>query len=126
MHDDHLIGVHYFLFLHFRLRKFANAEIVQEKAQEKEQQREQVVEVEKEEFVDRMYCRDHEEPTRWPFESLKQDAPPPNFYPANACALHMRRPIGFPDYMYVSDNYFDKRWSGDRFTVHLLGYLRHK
>eukprot|EP01004_Peranema_trichophorum_P010139 NODE_88_length_3867_cov_76.307425_g71_i1.p1 GENE.NODE_88_length_3867_cov_76.307425_g71_i1~~NODE_88_length_3867_cov_76.307425_g71_i1.p1 ORF type:complete len:1257 (-),score=366.66 NODE_88_length_3867_cov_76.307425_g71_i1:96-3656(-) len=91
-----------------------NAEIVQEKAQEKEQQREAVIEIEKEEFVDRMYCRDHEDPTRWPFESLKQISPPANFYAANTCALHMRKPISFPDSMYISDNYFDKRWSGDR------------
>eukprot|EP01012_Entosiphon_sulcatum_P009332 TRINITY_DN1521_c0_g2_i1.p1 TRINITY_DN1521_c0_g2~~TRINITY_DN1521_c0_g2_i1.p1 ORF type:complete len:4962 (-),score=1074.52 TRINITY_DN1521_c0_g2_i1:73-14958(-) len=91
-----------------------NAEIVQEKAQEKEQQREAVIEIEKEEFVDRLYSRDHEEPTRWPFESLKQHTPPPNFYRANACSLHLRRPITFPDYLMVSDNYFDKRWSGDR------------
>lgn len=51
--------------------------IVQEKAQEKEQQREQVQEVEREEFVDRMYSRDHEEPVRWPFDSLRQPTPPP-------------------------------------------------
>ena len=34
--------------------------VVQEKAQEKEQQREAVIEIEKEEFVDRMYSRDQE------------------------------------------------------------------
>ena len=87
-----------------------NAEIVQEKAQEKEQQREQVMEIEREEFVDRMYSRDHEEPVRWPFDSLRQSAPPSNFYPANQCALYLRRPVQFPDYMYISDNYFDRKY----------------
>jgi len=91
-----------------------NAEIVQEKAQEKEQQREAVIEIEKEEFVDRMYSRDQEEPVRWPFESLRQSSPPGCFYAASSCALHMRRPLNFPGSMWISNNYFDPKWSGDR------------
>uniref|UniRef100_A0A7S1J653 ubiquitinyl hydrolase 1 n=1 Tax=Eutreptiella gymnastica TaxID=73025 RepID=A0A7S1J653_9EUGL len=91
-----------------------NAEIVQEKAQEKEQQREAVIEIEKEQFVDRMYSRDCEAPIRWAFESLRSPQPPGCMYPAAQCAPPLRRPLAFPGAMYCTRNHFDPQWSGDR------------
>ena len=55
-----------------------------------------------------------QEPVRWPFESLRQSSPPGCFYAASSCALHMRRPLNFPGSMWISNNYFDPKWSGDR------------
>jgi len=88
-------------------------------------------------FKDQQYARDHEEPTPWMFAMLAEEdlllepgmgaqasdvefddpnAPPPNsvFYPADEFRLFARQPITFPRYMKVSNNYFDKRWSGHR------------
>jgi hypothetical protein len=36
------------------------------------------------------------------------------FYPAKEFKLFARQPIALPDYMQMSNNYFDKRWSGHR------------
>ena len=46
-----------------------NAEMVQEQEEEKEQQQEQEIEIEK--YVDLAYSRENEEPTPWPFASLR-------------------------------------------------------
>jgi hypothetical protein len=86
----------------------------QEQEQEKEQEQEQEIEIEK--YVDLAYSREHEEPTPWPFSSLSKptQASVPQFYPASAFKLYKRKPLSFPDYCLVSNNYFDCRWSGAR------------
>ena len=66
--------------------------------------------------MDLAYSRDHEEPTPWLFSSLTADTMESldQFYPANTFKLYKRSGIAFPEYLHVSNNYFDKRWSGAR------------
>ena len=95
------------------------AEMVQEQEQEKEQQQEQEQEqeIEIEKYVDLAYSREHEEPTPWLFSSLAEGLDSDNleqFYKANEFKLYKRKPIAFPDYLHVSNNYFNKKWSGAR------------
>ena len=96
--------------------RILNAEMVQEQEQEKEQQQEQEQEqeVEIEKYVDLAYSRENEEPTPWPFSSLLSVPTAEQFYTANEFHLYKRNPIEFPQYIKVSNNYFDKRWSGPR------------
>src|SRR5690348_7853227 len=41
-------------------------------------------------------------------------AEPSQFYKLEEFKLYKRRPLQFPEYVGVSNNYFDKRWSGAR------------
>eukprot|EP00475_Leptophrys_vorax_P011553 TRINITY_DN18110_c0_g1_i1.p1 TRINITY_DN18110_c0_g1~~TRINITY_DN18110_c0_g1_i1.p1 ORF type:complete len:972 (-),score=250.87 TRINITY_DN18110_c0_g1_i1:49-2586(-) len=93
-----------------------DAEMVQEQEEEKEQQQEQEQEqeIEIEKYVDLAYSREHEEPTPWPFVTLAQQGDLPQFYLAKEFHLYKREPITFPGYLHISNNYFDKRWSGPR------------
>ena len=109
----------------------------QEREQEQEQEQEQEIEIEK--YVDLAYARDHEEPTPWPFASLADPLVrsegenesecesgtissdsvsalrlPTQFYRASDFCLWKRSPIQMPGYLALSNNYFDKRWSGAR------------
>lgn len=49
----------------------------------------------------------------WEFATLAL-AEPSQFYKLEEFKLYKRRPLQFPDYVSVSNNYFDKRWSGAR------------
>lgn len=75
-------------------------------------QQEQEIEIEK--YVDLAYSRDEEAPTPWPFRNLVSLAASEQFYPASEFHLYKRPPLAFEDYLLVSNNYFDKRWSGAR------------
>eukprot|EP01083_Nonionella_stella_P030773 84290_1 len=93
-----------------------SAEMVQQQEEEKEkqQEQEQEQEIEIEKYVDLAYSREQEEPTPWLFTTLKEQSLPEQFYPAKEFKLYKREPVRFPDYIHVSNNYFDKRWSGAR------------
>eukprot|EP01087_Luapelamoeba_hula_P004848 TRINITY_DN1482_c0_g1_i1.p1 TRINITY_DN1482_c0_g1~~TRINITY_DN1482_c0_g1_i1.p1 ORF type:complete len:4317 (-),score=602.49 TRINITY_DN1482_c0_g1_i1:51-13001(-) len=95
---------------------FFDAEKVQEQEQEREQQQEQEQEqeIEIEKYVDLAYSRDHEAPIPWPFSTLRNRGAVPQFYPANQFHLYKRPPLAFEDYLLVSNNYFNKEWSGAR------------
>jgi len=95
---------------------FFDAEKVQEQEQEREQQQEQEQEqeIEIEKYVDLAYSRDQEEPTPWEFSTLRSRESVPQFYHAKEFHLYKRPPLPFEDYLLVSDNYFDKRWTGAR------------
>jgi len=93
-----------------------NAEMVQEQEEEKEQQQEQEQEqeIEIEKYVDLAYSRENEEPTPWPFATLRNLQSAVQFYRANEFHLYKRKPLSFAEYLLVSNNYFDRRWSGAR------------
>lgn len=91
----------------------------QEQEKEVEARRDQQVEVEK--FVDREYSRQEELQRPWPFsilsrplnaESYKKDDHP--FYPLHDFKLRHHEPLGFPEGLYLSSNYFNPNWTGLR------------
>jgi len=104
------------------------AEIVQEQEQEVEQEaeheQEQKVEIEK--YVDMQYSRDMEEPIHWNFDfvirnkltpaksgkDLKEGENP--FYQLRDFRLTERQPLELPEFLGLSVNYFNPRWTGER------------
>jgi Ca2+-binding EF-hand superfamily protein len=106
------------IYLYDEQDRLLGAEMVQEQEQEQEQEKEQEQEqeIEIEKYVDLAYSREHEEPTPWMFNTLKTPLSTvlPQFYPASEFKLYKRRPLYFPEYCLVSNNYFDCRWSGAR------------
>merc|ERR1719197_1744409 len=91
-------------------------EMVQEmeEEREKEQEQEQEREIEIEKYVDLAYRRDHEKPKPWPLERLRSREGAPHVYAASEFRLHKRRPLHFPPYVALTDNYFDRGWVGER------------
>ena len=91
-------------------------EMVQEmeEEREKEQEQEQEREIEIEKYVDLAYRRDHEKPKPWPLERLRSREGAPHVYAASEFRLHKRRPLQFPPYVALTDNYFDRGWVGER------------
>lgn len=85
----------------------------EEKETEQEQEKEQEIEIEK--FVDLAYSRDEETFTTWRLETLR-DGPArcPQFYKLSDFHLYKRRPLSFPDSIFLSKNFFNKKWSGHR------------
>jgi Ca2+-binding EF-hand superfamily protein len=106
------------VYLYDEMDRLLGAEMVQEQEQEQEQEKEQEQEqeIEIEKYVDLAYSREHEEPTPWLFNTLKTSLSTrlPQFYPASEFKLYKRKPLYFPEYCMVSNNYFDCRWSGAR------------
>jgi thiol-disulfide isomerase/thioredoxin len=98
-----------------------NQDMVREQEEEKEKMKEIVEEKELEitQFKDQQYMRDMEEPSPWlfcglsDFEMMTNGEPAP-FYAASEFKLFARQPLRFPHNMLVSNNFFDKRWSGQR------------
>lgn len=84
----------------------------EERDKEQEEEKEQQVEIEK--YVDLAYSRDSESQTPWPVESLASINTATQFYPLSSFHLYKRRPIDFPDCIYLSRNFFNPRWSGHR------------
>ena len=93
---------------------FLSAEIVQEQEQEIEQEQEEEQEIEIEKYVDLAYSREMEAPTPWPFDTLARSERVDQFYPLSDFKLYKRNPLPFPDYLQVSNNYFNCQWSGAR------------
>ncbi len=93
---------------------FLSAEIVQEQEQEIEQEQEEEQEIEIEKYVDLAYSREMEAPTPWPFNSLATSEKLDQFYPLAEFKLYKRNPLPFPDYLQVSNNYFNCQWNGAR------------
>ena len=91
----------------------AAQELDQEQEQEKEQEQEQEQEIEIEKFMDLAYSRSEEASTPWPFADLRT-ANPPMFYQAKDFQLCRRKPLTFPDFISLSKNYFNPKWSGWR------------
>ena len=91
-------------------------EMVQEmeEEREKEQEQEQEREIEIEKYVDLAYRRDGERPTPWALERLRSRGTAHHIYAASHFRLHKRRPLTFPPYIGMSDNYFDRDWVGER------------
>ena len=76
--------------------------------------RDQQIEVEK--FVDREYSRQDETPQPWPVSKLatapgSDDHP---FYRLADFRLRHGEPLQTPDYLYLSTNYFNPKWTGLR------------
>ena len=57
---------------------------------------------------------DHEKPKPWPLERLRSREGAPHVYAASEFRLHKRRPLHFPPYVALTDNYFDRGWVGER------------
>ena len=112
-----------------------NREQVQEQEQEQEQEHEQekekekeeerVEELEAEEYTKQNYSRDDEEPKPWLVEDLghgvqiKQDKL--GFFPLSKFAIFQNvvrenDTLNFPEYLWVSKNHFDIKWSMSRTT----------
>jgi len=90
------------------------AEQEQESTKEQEQEQEQEEEIEIEKFVDVAYQRDNEAPIPWEFARLRDKGFCPQFYDASDFKLYKGKPVKFPGYILVSDNYFNRQWGGDR------------
>jgi hypothetical protein len=102
--------------------------IVQEQEQEVEQEQEQEQDknVEIEKYVDMQYSRDMEEPLNWNFDTvfgakmipetsganLNPEVNP--FYQLADFRLIKRNPLEVPDYLALSVNYFNPKWTGER------------
>eukprot|EP00744_Colponema_vietnamica_P001601 GILI01002641.1.p1 GENE.GILI01002641.1~~GILI01002641.1.p1 ORF type:complete len:2337 (+),score=684.12 GILI01002641.1:337-7011(+) len=84
----------------------------EERDKEQEEEKEQQVEIEK--YVDLAYSRDSETQSSWPMESLGSLNTATQFYPLSSFHLYKRRPIDYPDCIYLSRNFFNPRWSGHR------------
>jgi hypothetical protein len=103
-------------------------EITQENEQvqqrEQEQEREQQVEIEK--CVDNAYSRDEEAQVPWAFDEVigRGVVPYPDvahvdpeaapFYRLSSFKLYLRKAVAAPEYLAVSSNYFNPRWTGER------------
>ena len=70
--------------------------------------------------MDLAYSRENEAPVQWPFAALAGDVVSGNalrlpfLYPLRAFKLYKRQPLAFPDYLYLSNNFFNPQWSGAR------------
>ena len=105
------------------------AEMVQtmEEEKEKQQEQEQEQEIEIEKCMDAAYSRENEAQVSWRFENLahtpRDEVNSGSFYPAAEFALYLREPLKMPPSLFVSNNYFDKRWSGARRIKNVIMYL---
>ena len=91
----------------------ASQQYDQEQQQQQEQEQEQEQEIEIEKFMDLAYSRSEEAPTPWALTDLRAEQPP-MFYAANKFVLCRRRALEFPNFLALSSNYFNPKWSGWR------------
>jgi len=101
-----------------------------EKEEEQERENEQEREVELEVFVAKDWSREDEEPVPWEFNSLAETTGAndmiPQMYPTKDFKLWKRESVGFPDYSYVTENYFNPKWNGDRRIKNVVMVLEMK
>jgi Ca2+-binding EF-hand superfamily protein len=110
------------------------AEMVQTVEEERERavEQEQESEIEVEKFVDQSYARDNEVQTPWPL-SLLRHAPNdashpvevPPFYSASLFTVPGAAGISLPRSLYISNNYYDRRWTGSRRVKNATMYLEY-
>lgn len=93
-----------------------DVQMVQEQEEEREatQEQEKQQEIEMEKFVDLAYSRDEESSTPWALSSLSDFKRAVQFYKLENFHLYKRRAMNFPDYIMLSRNFFNPKWSGFR------------
>jgi len=109
------------------------AEMVQTVEEERERavEQEQESEIEVEKFVDQSYSRDNESQVPWPLSRLCHapgaavglDVHP--FYSASLFTVPGAAGLAMPPNLFVSNNYFDKRWTGARRVKNATMYLEY-
>eukprot|EP00298_Acanthocystis_sp_HF-20_P013464 c20367_g1_i1.p1 GENE.c20367_g1_i1~~c20367_g1_i1.p1 ORF type:complete len:993 (+),score=394.55 c20367_g1_i1:430-2979(+) len=89
----------------------------QEQQQEQDQEQEQEQEQEIQEYDNKKYSRDSEQPEPWPLSILSQSPSSPHLYPCSEFSItsnisSITPALHFPEDLLMSNNYFKKKWIG--------------